>query len=427
MTVLEITTYGRNTLRRLRREARIVDPSLVPGLAPAYEIDRLSPTPVLVTEDLPDITVDHLVSISPLPAAAALHALQDVAATLEAMHANGVVHGDLRPSTVFILPDGRAALARPDTAPPATEEALGAARLVDAHAFAILAFELLTGVHPLAPPDAVAMTTLLPALPRSAATVLELALTLDGGRRPLPHAVMAALDAIPPEEWPTNHLRRPPRPLAPPIAVPTLRAQTIPRPNQPEPAVVEVHGAPAPSQPLVEVRGASAPSLATSGRRRSLFRRILGPLVMTLGLLTVAAGGGAGAWLLFTPDASADDPAAAPPPQVRRVALSVTPPQVHCPRAALRLTATVVADGGPGRLELEWRLPDGSTADPHSFLVDGGRTRLRAALDVTLTGTSQLRGKVVAVVVGHDGARATAPIRYLCRREDGAPRQARRA
>ncbi|RHW28261.1 hypothetical protein D0Z08_04575 [Nocardioides immobilis] len=414
MTVLEITTYGRNTLRRLRREARIVDPSLVPGLAPAYEIDRLSPTPVLVTEDLPDITLDDLVSMSPLPAAAALHALQDVAATLEAMHANGVVHGDLRPSTVFILPDGRAALARPDTAPPVTEEALGAARLVDAHAFAILAFELLTGVHPLAPPDAVAMTSSLPVLPRSAATVLELALTLDGGRRPLPHAVMAALDAIPPEEWPTNHLRRPPRPLAPPIAVPSLRVQTIPRPK-PEPP--EQQEQPEPPVPATVVETPS----------RSLFRRVLGPLVITLGLLTVAAGGGAGAWLLFTPDASADDPAAAPPLQVRRVALSVTPPQAHCPRAALRLTATVVADGGPGRLELEWRLPDGSTADPHSFLVDGGRTRLRAALDVTLTGTNQLRGKVVAVVVGHDGARATAPIRYLCRREDGAPRQARRA
>ncbi len=116
MTVLEITSYGRNTLRRLRHEARIVDRTLLPELAPAYELDPFAPTPTLVTGDLPDITLDDLVSISPLPAAAALHALHDVAAILEVMHDGGLVHGDLRPATVFILPDGRAALARSDGA-----------------------------------------------------------------------------------------------------------------------------------------------------------------------------------------------------------------------------------------------------------------------------------------------------------------------
>ena len=78
--------------------------------------------------------------------------------------------------------------------------------------------------------------------------------------------------------------------------------------------------------------------------------------------------------------------------------MSVTPPQALCPHAALHITATIVADGGPGELELRWRLPDGSTADSQTFAFDGGRRVLRAAIDLTLTGREQLLGEVVAVV-----------------------------
>ncbi|WP_322937734.1 serine/threonine-protein kinase [Nocardioides bizhenqiangii] len=417
MTVLEMSHYGCNTLRRLRREARLIDPTWTPDLAPAFEIDRCAATPTLMTGDLPDLTLDDLVSISPLPAAAALHALRDVAATLEAMHDRGLAHGDVRPSTVFILPDGRSALARPRAADREPD------RPTDAHDFAVLAFELLTGVHPLLPRDAVAMASSLPMLPRAAADVLELTLTIDPDRRPLPHALMVALDAIPAEDWPTNGLHRPPSqppapapvattpPLSPPerpaparLAPPVEPASAEPPPAEEPPADER----PVPDRPVgprpIEVRIVPPPV------RRSLFRRILGPFVIFLGLTTVFTGGAAGAWLLFAPSPSASDPAA-DPPHVRRISLSVTPPQALCPYAALHVTATIVADGGPGDLELRWRLPDGSDADPQSFTVDGGRTVLRAAIDLTLTGREQLIGEVVAVV---NGARASAPIRYLC-------------
>lgn len=434
MTVLEITAYGRNTLRRRRLETRIVDPTAVPELAPAYEIDRLSPSPVLVAEDLPNVSLADLRSISPLPAAAALHALQDVAATLEAMHEQGLAHGDLRAATVLVLPDGRSALARSQTTTPAPGKAREAARRADAHDFATLAFELLTGTHPLAPPNAASMASSFAALPPAAATLLRQALANDPDRRPLPRDLVAALDAIPAEEWPTNHLRRPPsRPMAPPMSPPLVVAtHTVPRPRRQEPAA----SPPPPPPPTAAVEpvapvavtveaAEAAPAVGPEESpdvvvrivpprvRRSLFRRILGPFVIILGLLTVAAGGGAGAWLLFTPDASADDPRSGAAPHVRRVSLAVTPPQAQCPRAALHIAATIVTDGGPGDIELHWRLPGGSTAEPHSFAVDAGRTTLRAALELTLTGTNRLRGRVVAIV-GPDGARASAPIRYLC-------------
>lgn len=404
MTVLEIASYGRNTLRRLRQEARIIDPTLLPALAPAYELDPFAPTPTLVAGNLPNITLDDLISISPLPAAAVLHALHDVAATLEAMHDGGLVHGDLRPATVFILPGGRAALARPDGAKPepGTDRAPG--RRADAHDFAILAFELLTGVHPLATPDAVSMTSSLPTLPGRAATVIELALTIDEMRRPLPHALMAALDAIPAEDWPTNGLHRPtPLPKLRRSAVITHPITPPKRPDPPLLAPIEL--APMELAP-VEVR--IPPPV-----KRSRFRRLLGPVVLLLGLTTVFTGGAAGASLLFAPTPSSGDPVAEPP-HVRRISLSVTPPQALCPYAALHITASIVADGGPGELELRWRLPDGTTAESQSLAFDGGRRVLRAAIDLTLTGREQLIGEVIAVV-GPAGARASAPIRYLCR------------
>jgi len=415
MTVLEITTYGCNTLRRLRREARIVNPTAVPQLAPAYELDRCSQTAALLTEYLPDVTLDDLVSISPLPAAAALHALQDVAETLDAMHECGLVHGDLRPAAVFILPDGRAALARPDQTPPAVGTIQEAAWRADAHDFAILAFELLTGVHPLDRSNTRSLVTAVPDLPARAVRVLDRALTADPDRRPLPLELMASLDAIPPEEWPSNRLRRTTsEPIAEepfaiePVAIEPVAEEPIAEPVAEEPVAVQPvvvePERPAPAQIVVRI----VPPPTT----RSLVRRIIGPFVILLGLATVLAGGGGGAWLLFTPGASADGEAAAPP-QVRRVSISVTPPQAQCPRASLHFVATIVTDGAAGDIEVRWRLPDGSTADTQSYSLDARQTIFRAALDLTLTGADQLRGNVVAVV-SPAGATGSVPIRYLC-------------
>lgn len=419
MTVLEIESYGRNTLRRLRRESRIVDATAMPGLAPAYEIDPWAPTTTLVTEYLPDVTLDDLVSVSPLPAAAALHALRDVARTLHAMHECGLVHGDLGPAAVFILPDGRAALARPETAPPATATSRTRAMRTDAHGFATLAFEALTGVHPLDPAEAGPMATSLPVLPRAAADVLARALDAAPSRRPLPLDLVTALDAIPAEEWTTNQLGRAllpdPARLAPPLppAEPVVVAEPMLAPALAPALETEPVAAPAPA-PRVVVR------IVPPRTRRSLFRRILGPFVMLVGLLTVLSGGGAGAWLLFAP-ASADDPVV-DPIRVRRVTVSITPPQAMCPRASLHLAASIVTEGGGGDLVVTWRLPDGTVADTQALSVDEGRRTLLAAFDLTLTGERQLVGDVVAVV-SPTGDRASARIRYLC---PGAPETGRK-
>lgn len=395
MAVLEITTYGRNTLRRRRREARLVGGSRSPGLAPAYELDPCAATPTLLTEDLPDVTLDDLVGISPLPAAAALHALRDVARTLEAMHGCGLVHGELGPRSVFVLPDGRAALSRPAPAPPGSGTSDVDVRAADAYDFAVLAYELLTGAHPLDPGNPSSMATALSDIPPNAAIELGWALTAGADGRPVPLDLVDALDAVAPEEWSTNHLRRiaPTVPLAPPLD-PTLDPPPDPPPVAGTAAVEETLVLPDPP-PL----------------KRSLFRRVLAPFVILLGLTTVVAGGCTGAWLLAS-DGATDDAAAAAV-SVRRISISVTPPQALCPRASLHLAASIVTEGGGGRVEVLWRLPDGSITETQTLLVGAGRRTTSTAFDLTLTGAQRLVGEIVAEV-GPDGAAASAPLRYLC-------------
>lgn len=439
MSVLEITTYGRNTLRRLRIEARLVAATPAPGLAWACERDRSSPTPALVSEYVPDVTLDDLISIAPLPAAAALHALQDVARTLDAMHACALSHGDLRPGTVYVLPDGRAALAQPADLPPATGSRSSAGRCDDALRFAMLAFELLTGDHPRDVGTAAARATSVPSLPRAAALALERALAATPSRRPSPIDLVTELDAVPPEDWPSNHLHRP-APVAPvaPSPTPSPTPSSTPPPSttlrsgpaepDPEPGPATVEPSPAPSSgpaPRPET-GPGVVRILPPRPRKRRWRRVFELFVIMLGLATVLTGGGVGAWLLFAaPTATADDPAAAPP-RVARVALSVTPPQAHCPRAVLHLAATVVIASGAGDLELRWQLPDGTTAETQRLSVDEGRRTVRAALDLSLNGYRQVRGEIVAIV-SPGGTRATAPLRYLCPSAKERPDRSRSA
>lgn len=444
MTVLEITNYGRNTLRRLRLEARIVNAGLQPGLAPAYELDPIAPTATLVTELLPDITLDDLVSVSPLPAAAALHALRDVAGTLHAMHECGLVHGALRPAGVLILPDGRAALARPDRAPAATGTSRKAAVLADSYGFAVLTFELLTGIHPLDAADRAAMTASLGMLPPRAATVLKRALTTTPARRPMPLELVGALEAVPAERWSSNRLRQQQvHPLAPPLTpapasdppppeppvartVPEVRPVQPLAPPDPLPFVAPAEPEEVVAAPAGPAREVLLPVTARVGAprpRRSLLRRVVSVVTGLVGLMTVLAGGGAGAWLLFAPPSDGADPLPGPP-QVQRMALSITPPQANCPRATLHVSATIVTDGGQGPLVVRWQLPDGTIADTQALTADEGQTTLRTSFDLYLSGRREIVGRVTAYVSPAD-ARASVPLRYLCAGAGKHPREGR--
>ncbi|HWJ82373.1 MAG TPA: hypothetical protein VNS55_09075 [Nocardioides sp.] len=414
-------TIGRRTLRFRRRLAPILVDGPPTGLARAYDVDSGGH---LVTELVPRVTLEDLVRMGPLPHEAAFDALRDVAAELEAMAAEaGEAHGDVKPWNVYVLPDGHATIGDPHEQERA-ERPAGATRRGDAYWFGVLVCEVLTGIRPIDRPDAARLMAEA-GLPEPVRATILRALQPRPQRRPLPHHLVAALDALPAGTWlPDGAADRavdpggpagPDGPVGPadPVDGPApatgpaedLAPVEVPEPEEdPQPVVVlepveeDLH----PEQPAEPVR-----------RRVPLLRR-LGRYVAALGALLVVAGAVTGARMLgFLEPAAVGTPAAVPV-GVQRVALFVTPPRTHCPRAHITLTSTVVTDGRAGTVTLHWQLPGGQLlADDRVEVADGVR-RTVVSTDVTVLGQRALRGHAV-VTVSPGATRATAPFRFDCR------------
>ena len=137
------------------------------------------------------------------------------------------------------------------------------------------------------------------------------------------------------------------------------------------------------------------------------------PFVVLLGLATVAAGGAGGALLLLSPSSSAGDSGAAAAAGTPGLAVDHPAPGAVPTRGDARRRDDRDLDGGEGELVVRWRLPDGSLADTQSLRSTTDRRSMRAAIDLTFTGTDPVLGDVVAIV-SPAGMRASAPIRYLC-------------
>jgi len=100
---------------------------------------------------------------APWPLSEVVRVVQPIAAALDAAHAQGIVHGDVRPSTVLVMPDGTPILAglglstRPFGAPagtpvgepgrrtPSLADETVRAQQGDRRGLALIAFEMLTG------------------------------------------------------------------------------------------------------------------------------------------------------------------------------------------------------------------------------------------------------------------------------------------
>lgn len=456
---LYVISTGRNALRRLRREARLLADT-EPAVARAYDLDPMADTATLVMEYVPGVTLDDLVAVSTLPAAAALDALRDVAETLRAMHESGLVHGNIGPAAIYVLPDGHAALGEPGEVPP------GIGTLTppdeDAYDFAVLAFELLTGLHPLDPRTVISATRGHTDLPAAAAAVLEQALTSTGTAIPAPHDLVASLDAVTFEDW-GRHTTTPPPDLSPrthlawpplkPMWVGSLEDGTIELLVEPAPPSDHVApGAPATRAPVINLEATLAlvlepvveqtlvvepidlPPVVEIERtpdlellpvldelspdswrpvKRGIVRRV-GPFFAILCLLGVIGAGGYGGSVVFAGGA----PRLGPMPvavQVQDVSMTVSPFQAYCPRADLHLVASIATDGGVGDVRVTWRLPDGTTPE-QTVTVKPGQRLVQASLDIAMKGRIALDGKAVATV-HPSGLSATVPIRYLCARE----------
>jgi len=96
---------------RLLREARLASQLSHPGIAVIYEIDEVErdgrAVPFIAMEYVEGRTLAERIAEGPLAAAEALDVATQVASALEAAHARGVVHRDVKPGNVIVDAAGR--------------------------------------------------------------------------------------------------------------------------------------------------------------------------------------------------------------------------------------------------------------------------------------------------------------------------------
>ena len=255
---------GPDDQARFRREARVLAALDAPTVVRVHDFVSQDSCAYLVMEHVPGRSLAELLDAGALPAPVALPVLRDVAEALRAANARGIVHRDIKPDNVFVLPDGRAklgdfGLARVTADPAVFRTADGTMSGTpayfapesglddpdvrsDAYSFAAMAFEVLTGRLPfdLADPaqmlaahlstPAPAADQLVAGFPPAAARALEAALSKDPQTRPLPWQLVEQLEAVPASHWPADGGAAP---LRPGRAPQTVRTDSPPVPRLP--------------------------------------------------------------------------------------------------------------------------------------------------------------------------------------------------
>lgn len=96
-----------NRLARLEREARVLASLSHPNIAALYGLEEQGGAKYLVMEMIEGETLADRLRRGPLPVDEAVQVCAHIAEGLEAAHDAGVIHRDLKPGNVKVLPDGR--------------------------------------------------------------------------------------------------------------------------------------------------------------------------------------------------------------------------------------------------------------------------------------------------------------------------------
>lgn len=215
--------------RRFEREGRAAARlSSHPHVVTIFDVGEHDGRAFIVMERARGGTVAEALRAGPVAPEAALRWLREAAGALDAAHAQGIVHRDVKPANLLLDEHGRvlvadfgiARLATEDTVT-ATGQVLGSAAYLspeqalgrpatpasDVYALSVVAYELLTGARPFAGPsfaaqarqhvesEAVAASARAPGLPPALDAVLRRGLAKDpAGRWPTAAGLVDALD-----------------------------------------------------------------------------------------------------------------------------------------------------------------------------------------------------------------------------------------
>lgn len=323
------TEGDQRALTRLRREALVGASLSHPNLVAIYDVESTDDDLVIVMEYVQGETLRDAVRRGPIDGRRALPVLEGVALALDAIHARGVVHRDVKPANILLGTDGTIKLADLGIASASDRTRLTSAGIVlgtysymapeqlegdtsspamDVYALAAVAFEVLSGNRAHPEPNPVALAHALatreppdlrdawPSAPAQAAHVLRRGMAFDPSERPrsateLVGRLRAALEpqgTAPMSSRPSLPPSPPARPR--PRSLPLQNAQAT-RPRAPRPA-----------------RSRPTPRGSAGGRwrRGAAIAAVVALAAIGLGLVLSASGGGAG----HTSSSQATTPAA---------------------------------------------------------------------------------------------------------------------